>query len=193
MAKFNYRELAKALASSEIGRKRVNTVIQRQFEQVKREMLDDYDNHPVTQEIEEGAGASNQSGTLNGEGDLFSFIGFEEGSAPAQEVRDVLESETALGVSKRGVANGTKVQYKFSLRIPIESIRRESPLPFETGKSWVDGIERGISGFGNYLRGRFNESRSGGGIQSKNTIRQTAFKPRKFLSEIFAAFVNKFR
>ena len=196
MAKFNYREMARAVASSDAGAKRVNTVMQRRFEEAKLGMLSDFDQHPVTKEIKGGVGAQNQSETLNNEGDLFSFIGFPENADPTSEVRNVLETKTYMASSKKGTPSGVKVQYKFSLRVPSEEIRTATPLPFEQGKSWVEGVEKGISGFGNYLRGRFRSpqpSRSGGGKQVAETVRQTTFKPRKYLSEIFTAFVEKFR
>ena len=47
--------------------------------------------HPVTQEIESGPNGYNQSGTLGGYGNLFSYIGFEEGMSPTEPLRRVLK------------------------------------------------------------------------------------------------------
>ena len=35
-----------------------------------------------------------------------------------------------------------------------------TPLPFESGRSWLYGIETGISGFGNYMYKKWKTSRS---------------------------------
>jgi hypothetical protein len=54
----------------------------REFEKIKKQALKEFNEHPVTQELEEGIGASNISKTLPGTKDdanLFSFIGFAEG------------------------------------------------------------------------------------------------------------------
>ena len=53
-----------------------------QFDKLKTEMLADFDNHPITVEIEGGIDASNSSRTLNGITNLYSFIGFENGDRP---------------------------------------------------------------------------------------------------------------
>lgn len=196
MAKFNYRELYRAVATSEVGAKRVNTIMQRKFEENKAAMMQEFERHVVTQEIKEGVGASNVSDTLNGEGDLYSFIGFEKGTDPIGPVRAVLETQTVLVSSKKAEPSSNKVSYKFSLRIPIEAIRSVSQMPWETGKSWVEGIERGISGFSNYIAGRFRSpkpSRSGGGRQAEEPVRQASFKKRGYISEIIASFLANFK
>ena len=42
---------------------------------------------PVTQEIERGPNASNQSGTLKSYGNLYTFIGFMAGSTPVRPIK----------------------------------------------------------------------------------------------------------
>ena len=46
------------------------------FERIKRETINEFLRHPVTKEIEAGPTAQNISGTLDGYGNLFSYIGF---------------------------------------------------------------------------------------------------------------------
>lgn len=196
MAKFNYRELYRAVATSEIGAKRVNTVMQRKFAENKALMMKEFEQHPVTQELKGGIEANNDSGTLDGEGNLYSFIGFEAGTDPVEPVRAVLETQTTLVASKRAQPDNNKVSYKFSLRLPSEAIKTASPIPWEGGKSWVEGIERGISGFSNYIAGRFRSpkpSRSGGGRQAEEPVRQATFKKRGYMTEIIAAFLSNFK
>ena len=63
-------------------------------------------------------------------------------------------------------------------------------MPWESGNSWVVGIERGISGFSNYMyftkgEGRFAaRSRSGKAVQSKKEINAGTFRPTKYITEI---------
>ena len=63
-------------------------------------------------------------------------------------------------------------------------------MPWEGGRSWVLGIERGISGFGYYLYKKFNEGRSKEGIQTKNKVRSSSFKKVRYMSEIINNFVK---
>ncbi len=191
MAKFNYKAVAQAIATSDIGRKRIQTVMENRFRDAKAQLLRDFDEHPVTKEIEAGIGAANISETLDGEGDLYSFIGFEDGSDPIEDLRYVLESQTQLGKGRLRAESGS-IKFNFSLRVPREEIKKATPLPWEGGKSWAEGVEKGISGFSEYMQGKFTTSRSGGGIQTTRTIRATPFKRRPYLTEIFNNFVENF-
>ena len=196
MAKFNYQAIAESIASSATGTRRVNTVMSRKFAENKEALLQDFDRHPVTVEIKGGISADNISDTLGGEGNLFSFIGFDDGSDPIQPLRDALQDGVVLIHSKRGEASGNKIRYKFSARIPAEEIRLATPLPWENGNSWVEGVEkRGISGLGQFLYRKFRSpkpSRSGGGIQTATTLRQATFKRRAYISELIRNFVQRF-
>ena len=69
------------------GRKKLMRVVN----EVHRKLMSEFENHPVTQEIEAGPGTSNISGTLNGYGDLFSYIGFDAGDNPIMAIKIILE------------------------------------------------------------------------------------------------------
>lgn len=195
MAKFNYKEIARTIASSPQAAKRVDTMYRNRFNTEKQEFLKAFDAHPVTQEIKSGPGTdvSNISNTLHGKGNLASFIGFEDTDNPTDDVRNVLENNLVIIKSAKAEPVGTKVRYRFSLRIPEDEIKEASKMPWESGVSWVYGIERGISGFGNYLRGLFQSpdpSRSGRAIQAKHDVREGSFKTRPYLSELFKKLIN---
>ena len=51
--------------------------VQAGVEEAKSNFIEQFEEHPITKEIQDGPEASNSSGTLNGQGNLFSFIGFE--------------------------------------------------------------------------------------------------------------------
>ena len=192
--KIDTAELYRSIAKSTIGNKRVQTVARNRFEALRPELLKEFDDHPVTQEVRNGPGAANISNTLDGQGDLFSFIGFEENENPTAEVRAAIDEGTRLVMdNSTPTIQSDGILYKFSVTIPTEAIEAASPLPFESGQSWVTGIEKGISGFSQYLAGYFKSSRSGGGIQTSNNVRGGEFKTRGYITEIYRNFAAKFK
>ena len=196
MAQFNYPSIMRSIASSPMGRKRVQTVAKAKFDLAHQLLLEDFDTHPVTQEIKAGPLTSNISDTLGNNADLFSFIGFENGSSPTEELRNVLETQVELKQPILKRVGGNQLSFEWKVKEPIESIRRATPMPWEGGKSWAEGIEKGISGFGSFMRSFFSAtSRSGGGVQVKNQVRGAQFKTRPYISELFdklaAAFGRK--
>ena len=70
--------------------------LKRTVNRALRAMLLEFNSHPVTKEIEAGPRAQNISGTLGGAGNLFSFIGFDDGDNPIAPVRRILEQSTRL-------------------------------------------------------------------------------------------------
>ena len=177
------------------------------FEKDKQEMLDKFDTHPITEEIKEGPDANNTSETLGGEGNLFSFIGFERGSNPTVEVRDVLDNSTQIKKVGRGAKyNKSSVDYFFPIYLPLFDVELQNaaPMPWGTARSWLKAIEEGISGLNYYLFKRGEElkgSRSGPAIQLKgdkgaafsSKIGSPQYKPIKYLSEILNKFKAKYK
>ena len=165
-----------------------------------KDMLEEFDNDPVTEEIkssESNPDADNNiTGTLGGYGNLFSFIGFEAGDNPTDKVREVLKTARMLQKSASRVSkSGRTIVYHYPVSIPNrDAIEKASPIPWERGRSWIFGIEEGISGLGQYLRGVFNTpkpSRSGGGVQVKKTLRGGGFMPMKYMSDILRNFRDR--
>jgi hypothetical protein len=81
----------------------------------------------------------------------------------------------------------------------LESFRLVARMPWESGNSWVVGIERGISGFSNYMyftrgEGRFSgASRSGKALQSKKAINAGTFSPTLYITEILDNYRKRLR
>ena len=93
MAKF-YRkrfekEVAKATDSRGV-RQKAREVALEIVDVAHREMMENFDDHPVTRELQAGPAAENTSGTLGGYGNLFSFIGFPAGHSPTRPIRKYL-------------------------------------------------------------------------------------------------------
>ena len=159
----------------------------------KRRLIQEFSQHPVTREIEGGAGSGNVSGTLQGYGNLFTFIGFLAGTTPTLNVRRMLET-VRLENAKMGKASRKKVSIDVGINMPSkESFSAATPLPFGGGRSWLYGIEEGISGFGSYMYKKWKTSRSGHGIQTQKKIRSGGFKNTSYFSSMLLGFTKRIR
>ena len=181
MNKINF-DLKKAIERTPAFQIKSEEIVREKYQESKEQFLDDFDNHAVTQEISEGPRATNSSNTLNGIGNLFSYIGFYAGDNPVSDLREVLEKNFNL---KRKSAS------KFVVTYPdMELIKKNTPMPWEGGRSWVSGIEKGISGFGYYIYKKFLKGRSEEAVQSENKVRGSSFKRVRYMSEIIKNFTN---
>lgn len=167
---------------------------QEEINKIKQELLEDYNDHPVTKELEAGVDSENISQTLNGIGNLTTYIGFQDGANPTEPVRDKLKT-VSLNAKGKILNSDSDLSFEFDVVAPsIEEIENVGLLPFEQGNSWIKGIENGISGFGSYIYGRmFKNSRSGKGIQGRKTFRQGNFRPVRYVSEIMNEFYAKIK
>jgi hypothetical protein len=162
-------------------------VARKRFNQQKELFFRDFDEHPVTQEIKAGPEIEgNPSGLLGGEGNLFSFFGFNEGEDPIGDVKLFMES---LFDIERGSYRSK--QWTFRVKMPDE----EQVAAYVVGKygadytseSWIDGVEKGYSGLNYYLRFR-DKGRSGGGIEVSSPVRELNFSTTPYLSEMVKNF-----
>jgi hypothetical protein len=63
-------------------------------------------------------------------------------------------------------------------------------MPWETGLSWLDRVEKGISGFGYYMATRNRRfSRSGAAVQTDDKVRDGRYSPVSYYSGI----INRFK
>lgn len=158
------------------------------FEKIKREMLEEFLAHPVSIEIQNGPDALNSSGTLDGYGNLFSFIGFNNNESPLDPIIEIINSTR--------IERGQDTVSGFLMRIFLPSkddIFSVTPMPWASGRSWAEGIERGISGFGRYLNTESDSSRSGAGIESQSVIRGGKFKNTPYISALISKYTKKFQ
>lgn len=187
---FNIKGFLGSAKQSQVLKNNLRLVAQDILQEKKEELLSEFDNHVVTKEIEGGIGASNASKTLRGaDGNLFSFIGFESGSNPTEEVREIIKNDIKVGRGINLKQKGNGLEFITPLIIPSESeIESRTPLPFEETKSWLFGIEDGISGLGSFIA-KIGKGRSLGGVQSPREIRTSDFKPVSY----FRSMLNKFK
>ena len=173
------RQAPKALKS------KFKQVAQKEFKKIKAEMMAEFLGNPVTQEIMEGPQAPNISGTLGGVSNLFAFIGFDAGENPIAPILALLEN-TTLEYKQEVAAKNIGVSFNVTLPT-AEDIFAITTLPWATGRSWAQGIERGLSGLGYLLRK--NKGRSGAAIQSRVKVRGGKFHNTPYIS----AFLKKYR
>lgn len=155
------------------------------IESKKNILIAEFENHPVTKEIQGGNSASNLSGTLGGYGNLFSFIGFNISDQPINKVKDLLNKIRVL----------KKIQIKnkiisFDVYIPsLEDFSNASKMPWQSGRSWLIDMEKYISGIGFYLYKQYQKGRSKTGLQSNFDYSNRSFQGVKYFVTMYKNFI----
>jgi len=185
--KFTAKDLAK---SSDLRRtpeytKYVKRLINEEFLKIKNKLITDFNNHPVTVEIDAGVNASNTSDTLDGQGNLFTYIGFKEGDKPTNKIRDLFERSIFLS----SIIFSRNGQFRVVIAYPKpHTVFQQTPLPWADGRSWAEGIERGLPGLGMYLHKDVPSSRSGKGTQATTKVRPGSFRNRSYITQLIREF-----
>ncbi len=161
----------------------------KKFKDIKDEMIKEFMSDPVTVEILDGPSATNISGTLGGISNLFAFIGFNSGDKPIAPILQSLEN-IQFTYNKEIRKKGIGVEFDVSLPT-AQDIFAITPLPWAIGRSWAEGIERGLSGLGFLLRK--DGGRSGAAVQSRvNKVRSGRFQNRPYISALIKKYKKRF-
>jgi len=169
--------------SPKLLRKEFEMIVRKEFLIIKNQLIQEFLNHPVTKEIQDGPNASNTSGTLGGQGNLFSFIGFFDGTDPIKDILNIFESMEVYFT--KNIDSGSL----FTINFPEpKDIFAVTPMPWATGRSWAKGIESGISGLGYYLFIDSPKSRSGEAVQVDGKINVGKFKNTKYISALLTKY-----
>ena len=161
----------------------------KKFKDIKDEMIKEFMSDPVTVEILDGPSATNISGTLGGISNLFAFIGFNSGDKPIAPILQSLEN-IQFTYNKEIRKKGIGVEFDVSLPT-AQDIFAITPLPWAIGRSWAEGIERGLSGLGFLLRK--DGGRSGAAVQSRvNKVRRGRFQNRPYISALIKKYKKRF-
>lgn len=163
--------------------------VRKEFKKIKDEMLKEFLTDSVTLELLEGAGATNISGTLGGVSNLFAFIGFDSGEQPITPILQLLEGTQ---INYKQELRKTEIGVEFDVSLPTaQEIFAVTPLPWASGRSWAEGIERGLSGLGYLLRK--SGGRSGAAVQSRvNKVRSGRFQNRPYISALIRKYRKRF-
>jgi len=186
--KINKASIKKKIANSTAFKKATDWHAKRRFNKGKRKLLEEFALHPVTLEIEGGAGEKNISGTLGDYGNLFTFIGFSEGTSPTELVRKFLIS----AIKMKRVPSKSNLNVNYSITVPSLSDFKVAKMPWEGGSNWVQSVEVGVSGFNYFMSKASNVSRSGQGIQIDNRLRSIGKSANiKYMSKIINDFKRR--
>lgn len=181
------KEVQRALPKESAYRKGLKRATEKYVKKAQQKLLANFEQHPVTLEIGGGSGATNISGTLNGIGNLFSYIGFNAGDKPLSPIRTMLKQYEIR-------FHHTKTKTIVNITVPTtKDIFKATPLPWATGRSWAKGIETGISGLGRYLNIDSSRSRSGKGVQTKRPLRAGKFNNTSYLSFLLKEYYKDIR
>ena len=191
MGSLDFKGVAKKVSNLRSFKKKALAAADEKFIRQKQKLIKEFDNHAVTKELKSGATSPNISRTLpGGYGNLFSFIGFNEGTDPTDIVRDALGNTKMDRRGKKQTTNN-KITYRYFIDYPtLQELKQVTNMPWEAGLSWLDRIEKGISGFGYYMntaKRRF--SRSGRGVQVDRKIRDGRYSPVSY----YSAIINNFK
>ena len=189
MGKYNIKSIRRKVLKSRSFNKQASKKINQSLAKARSIMMSDFDNHPISKELSQGPDGRNSSSTLGGYGNLFSFIGFDSSEDPVGEVRKLLMRYPRLSKGRMG---NSKIVFTISIPSLID-FAAISKMPWEGGRSWVTGVEVGISGFSSYMYGMFGsskKSRSGKAIQADRQIRADSFKPMPYMSNIIKRLVT---
>ena len=190
--------------------KQIENLVKDQFESQKIEMIQGFFKDKISQEIKD-PDLGNISKTLGGYGDLFGFIGFFEGSSPIEEVSEILFSKTELKSIKiqriynrdargRFTSGRSFVNVKVSFSVPdLDDFDETSQRVVRdySGRNWIKGIEKGISGFNRYANYPRGESRRGvqlGGVIKNPSVSRpklSNYKPRGYVTPLIKEFIKK--
>jgi hypothetical protein len=174
-------------------------ILEERFQKIKRNMIEEFLNHPVTKELNISKNiidAPNISGTLSGITNLYSFIGFERGTDPIEPILNILERQTRIKFfPSQSMKNSILIQIIMpssgDIFNPIVS-----KMPWDGfNRSWAEGIEIGISGLMYYIKIRSEQSKSGLGFQRKTRVRRQSglkFKNVKYISAILRKYKKEF-
>lgn len=198
-------EIDKQVLNSAAVQKQASLIAENKFNAAKQQMIAEFENHPVSQEIASGPlgpnsqyinGVNNQGNGNN----LFSFIGFESNERPIDDVISFLEQ--SINITKKPNLNYKKNLYRFRVRYPTvkdDQLSKAAPMPRGTSINWLYAIERGISGINSYYFDRkktFASSESGPAFQAQTKrgepIRLRSGARFKTVRNYFTGIINKF-
>jgi hypothetical protein len=191
MAKLNRKQIDVNLSKFKQVNRLCYDLASKKLEDGKTFFLNEFNSHPVTKEIDAGESSLNISGTLGGRGNLFSFIGFENGSKPLDVVKFLIKKIRIVKKikSKKILRNGFSVGVSFFVP-PVSEFEKNTPMPWTQSRSWLLGIEKGISGF-SYFISKALAGRSGGGVQSSEKVYSGGFKNVSYFSKMYSNFFRR--
>jgi len=189
--KFNSAEFQKKFRAHIDSDIRIKTAVNKYanniFGGARKAMLKEFNDHPITKELREGPNGDNLSNTLNGKGNLFTFLGFYADQDPVTPIELLLEMTNM----RRTVVRGNHVYFK--IQAPDKKMIESVTEMTWAGISWAFAVETGAFEGGadltHFIFRTFQSgSRSGRGLQTTGIAREDEFEPKMYMSEILGNF-----
>ena len=196
-ARFDIKSFNKDImrSSRALHKSYVYPIVLEAFTAEKERFLKEYEENPITQQMYAGAdnpGINYPGGPLKGIGNLFAFLGFPDGSDPAEDLRNLLDNYIRLQRNYKVQKSPRGIIYTHIAQAPSkDEIFAATPMSW-TSRSWIKAIENGVGGYQLYLRGYRTVSRSSGGFLSKNSpVRSGSFKNTSYFTKMYNKFITR--
>lgn len=169
-----------------------NKIVAGLFGRAHDSLMKNFLEHPVTLELKAGPQASNISDTLNGEGNLFGFLGFWNTQEPTKDLENLLAKVSY----ERSSIRKNVINYKilnFPKKTDVESV---TEMNWGHGTSWAYAVENGDFGgdaaLSHYIFKTWGGSRSQAGFQVKGyDYSEEQFHPVPYISQILENFQDR--
>lgn len=142
---------------------RLEKVGREHFEKIRNFIIQRVNGHPLSVELRSHTNPSRYVGN----GTLFGFLGFKEGSSPVDDLIKYLASKV---IRRQKFSEDTYTSTIFFPNLSDMSKINGLKMPWMSGISWPEAVQSGVSGLGNFVPGNASEySRSKEGLQRKST------------------------
>lgn len=184
--KLNIKQLLKKnLSNSKVLQNLAYGAAKKKTERLKKEALQEFEKHIVTKEIERGPSGGGSS-LLGGRGNFFGFLGFNQGQQPLEIIRDAFQSHIKVRNTKGRLkkVSDTSFLWEFDVDIPTQrEIYAVTPMEWSS-RSWVKGVEGGITNYAKTIFKDSERSRSGVALQTSRNIGFITFRPTPYITPI---------
>jgi hypothetical protein len=175
----------KAFSNSKVFQNLAYGAVKKKAEGLRNKALKELDTHVVTQELEKGP-SSGGSRLLGGRGNFFGFLGFYQGQQPVTIIREAFRNSIKVRNTKGKLKklSATSFSWEFDIDIPSPAdIYKETPLEWSS-RSWVRGVEKGITNATKTVFLDSERSRSGVALQTTRNIGFINFRSTPYVTEI---------
>jgi len=194
MGSFDKNTIKTKILKAHKTQKEAFNKVENKVREAKTELLKEFNENPITQEIEKGPKLPHSEILPEGYGNLFSFFGFDENFEPIEPIRQQLES---IHLDKK--IEIEKNKYTFTIKTPsTEDLEEKAPLRWDT-RSWISAVTYGIGRFSHYMfsltLGRFKKSYSGTAVEVKPDLGETQsyLRGRAYVIGFLGKFKRKFQ
>lgn len=176
----------------------IERAVKLDFKVKKEQFIDEFNAHPVTQELEAGPEALSSVLSIAATGgNLFSLLGFFKEQRPVTALRSYLTKSVKVGETRRGKLQGDRIVFETPVTVPTqEDVDAAMAANDQTVLEWTDRpftslIARGITGLPSYLfnltknnKESFAASRSGPAVETTQPVRTGSTGPIRYIGDV---------